>query len=108
MFRLPRRLTGLGNRVLSWQLSITMEAAFCVETLEDALARHGKPEIFNTDRGSQFTGSVFTCLLTNNGIALSAWTARGRNTEIRLRRSVRHSSLTRFLRWPSVGIAKEF
>jgi putative transposase len=35
--------------VLSWRLSITMEAAFCVETLEDALARHGKPEIFNTD-----------------------------------------------------------
>ena len=44
------------RRVLSWRLSITMEAAFCVETLEDALARHGKPEIFNTDQGSQFTG----------------------------------------------------
>jgi putative transposase len=40
--------------------SITMEAAFCVETLQDALARHGKPEIFNTDQGSEFTGSVFT------------------------------------------------
>jgi putative transposase len=36
--------------VLAWRLSITMEAAFCVETLEDALARHGKPDIFNTDR----------------------------------------------------------
>jgi putative transposase len=36
------------------------QAAFCVETLEDALARHGKPEIFNTDQGSQFTGSAFT------------------------------------------------
>src|SRR5271166_2045885 len=47
-------------RVLSWRVSITMEAAFCVETLEDALARHGKPEVFNTDRGSQFTGSAFT------------------------------------------------
>ena len=44
------------RRVLSWRLSITMEAAFCVETLEDALARHGKPDIFNTDQGSQFTG----------------------------------------------------
>ena len=43
------------RRVLSWRLSITMEAAFCVETLEDALARYGKPEIFNTDQGSQFT-----------------------------------------------------
>jgi len=39
--------------VLSWQMSITMEAAFCVETLEDALARLGRPEIFNTDQGSQ-------------------------------------------------------
>ena len=54
------------RRVLSWRLSITMEAAFCVETLEDALARHGKPEIFNTDQGSQFTG-----VLARNGIAIS-------------------------------------
>ena len=59
------------RRVLSWRLSITMEAAFCVETLEDALARHGKPEIFNTDQGSQFTGSAFTGVLANNGIAIS-------------------------------------
>ena len=49
-------LDWFSRRVLSWRLSITMEAAFCVETLEDALARHGKPEIFNTDQGSQFTG----------------------------------------------------
>ena len=42
-------LDWFSRRVLSWRLSITMEAAFCVETLEDALARHGKPEIFNTD-----------------------------------------------------------
>ena len=41
-----------------------------VETLEDALACHGKPEIFNTDQGSQFTGSAFTGVLTNNGIAI--------------------------------------
>ena len=59
------------RRVLSWRLSITMEAAFCVETLEDALARHGKPEIFNTDQGSQFTGAAFTGLLANHGIAIS-------------------------------------
>jgi putative transposase len=59
------------RRVLSWRLSITMEAAFCVETLEDALARHGKPEIFNTDQGSQFTGAAFTGLLASNGIAIS-------------------------------------
>ncbi len=59
------------RRVLSWRLSITMEAAFCVETLEDALARHGKPEIFNTDQGSQFTGAAFTGALASNGIAIS-------------------------------------
>ncbi|MCK1424831.1 IS3 family transposase [Bradyrhizobium sp. 182] len=59
------------RRVLSWRLSITMEAAFCAETLEDALARHGKPEIFNTDQGSQFTGAAFTGALTSNGIAIS-------------------------------------
>jgi putative transposase len=41
------------RRVLSWRLSITMEAGFCVEAVEEALARHGKPEIFNTDQGSQ-------------------------------------------------------
>jgi putative transposase len=62
-------LDWFSRRVLSWRLSITMEAAFCVETLEDALARHGKPDIFNTDQGSQFTGSAFTGVLTNNDIA---------------------------------------
>ena len=59
------------RRVLSWRLSITMEAAFCVETLEDALARHGKPEIFNTDQGSQFNGSAFNGVLASNAIAIS-------------------------------------
>ena len=64
-------LDWFSRRVLSWRLSIAMEAAFCVETLEDALARHGKPEIFNTDQGSQFTGSAFTGVLANNDIAIS-------------------------------------
>jgi putative transposase len=59
------------RRVLSWRLSITMEAAFCVATLEDALARHGRPEIFNTDQGSQFTGAAFIGTLASNGIAIS-------------------------------------
>jgi putative transposase len=59
------------RRVLSWRLSITMEAAFCVETLEDALAHHGKPEIFNTDQGSQFTCAAFTGVLASNAIAIS-------------------------------------
>lgn len=58
-------------RVLSWRVSITMEAAFCVATLQDAMARHGRPEIFNTDQGSQFTGSAFTSVLADAGIAIS-------------------------------------
>ena len=64
-------LDWFSRRVLSWGVSITMEEAFCVETLEDALARHGKPDIFNTDQGSQFTGSAFTGVLASNGIAIS-------------------------------------
>jgi len=64
-------LDWFSRRVLSWRLSITMEAAFCVEALEDALARHGKPEIFNTDQGSQFTGAAFTGVLIKYGIAIS-------------------------------------
>jgi putative transposase len=64
-------LDWFSRRVLSWRVSITMEAAFCVETLEDALAKHGKPEICNTDQGSQFTGAAFTGVLANNGVAIS-------------------------------------
>ena len=64
-------LDWFSRRVLSWRLSITMEAAFCVETLEDALARYGKPDIFNTDQGSQFTGTAFTGVLIKNAIAIS-------------------------------------
>ena len=48
-----------------------MEAEFCVEALEEALAKHGKPEIFNTDQGSQFTGTTFTGVLIKNAIAIS-------------------------------------
>jgi putative transposase len=64
-------LDWFSRRVLAWRLSITMEAAFCVETLEDALARHGKPAIFNTDQGSQFTGEAFTGVLIKRGIVIS-------------------------------------
>jgi putative transposase len=64
-------LDWFSRRVLAWRLSITMEATFCVETLEDALARHGKPEIFNTDQGSQFSGVAFTGVLIKNKIAIS-------------------------------------
>ena len=64
-------LDWFSRRVLSWRVSITLEAAFCVETLENALARHGKPEIFNTDQGSQFTGADFTGVLAKHDIAIS-------------------------------------
>ena len=59
------------RRVLSWRLSITMETGFCTEALEEALAHHGKPKIFNTDQGSQFTSAAFTGVLLNADIAIS-------------------------------------
>src|SRR5262249_60144872 len=59
------------RRVLSWRVSITMEAAFCVEALEEALTRHGNPQIFNTDQGSQFTCQSFTDVLVEHQIAIS-------------------------------------
>jgi putative transposase len=64
-------LDWFSRRVLSWRVSITMEATFCIETLEDALAHHGKPDIFNTDQGSQFTDRAFTAVLIKNAIAIS-------------------------------------
>ena len=64
-------LDWFSRRVLSWRVSITMEVDFCLEALEEALARHGKPEIFNTDQGSQFTSAPVTGLLSENKIAIS-------------------------------------
>ncbi len=52
------------RRVLAWRLSITLEVEFCLEAVEEALARHGRPDIFNTDQGSQFTSGAFTALLS--------------------------------------------
>jgi putative transposase len=59
------------RRVLAWRLSITLEATFCIEAVEEALARCGRPEIFNTDQGSQFTATAFTEVLRRNEIAIS-------------------------------------
>src|SRR6201985_3137404 len=59
------------RRVLSWRVSITMEAAVCIEALEDALARLGKPDLFNTDYGGHVTGTAFTGVLIKNAIAIS-------------------------------------
>src|SRR5512132_223860 len=57
--------------VLAWRLSNTLDADFCVRALEDALARFGAPEIFNTDQGSQFTSTAFTSVLQRTGVRIS-------------------------------------
>src|SRR6201994_4211006 len=101
-------LDWFSRRVLSWRVSITMEAAFCVEALEDALARHRKPDIFNTDQGSQFTGLAFIGLLIKNALAISmdgkgAW--RDNVFVERLWRSVKYEEV--YLRaYDSVGEAR--
>jgi putative transposase len=59
------------RKILAWRLSITLEIEFCIEAVKEALARHGRPEIFNTDQGSQFTSVDFTGLLLKNEIKIS-------------------------------------
>ena len=59
------------RRVLAWRLSNTLTTDFCLDAVRDALARWGRPAIFNTDQGSQFTSGEFTGLLQANGIAIS-------------------------------------
>ena len=59
------------RKVLSWRISNTLDTSFCVAALEEAMERFGKPEIFNTDQGSQFTSESFTEKLLNNGIQVS-------------------------------------
>jgi putative transposase len=59
------------RRVLAWRLSNSLTTDFCVEAVEEALQRYGKPEIFNTDQGSQFTSTEFVGLLQGNGIQIS-------------------------------------
>ncbi len=84
------------RRVLSWRVSITMDVGFCVEALEEALARYGKPDIFNTDQGSQFTSQAFTSVLHREKIAVSmdgrgAW--RDNVVVERLWRSVKYEEV---------------
>ncbi len=59
------------RRVLSWRLSNTLDASFCVEALEEAIARYVKPEIMNADQGSQYTGAGWITTLTNADIKIS-------------------------------------
>jgi len=101
-------LDWFSRRVLSWRLSITMEVDFCIEAVEEALAKHGTPEIFNTDQGSQFTSAAFTGLLRDNAVAISmdgrgAW--RDNVFVERLWRSVKYEEV--YLRaYDSVGEAR--
>ena len=64
-------IDGYSRKVLSWRISNSLEAAFCVDCLEEALRTHGRPEIFNSDQGSQFTSTSFTDVLKREGIAIS-------------------------------------
>ncbi len=65
------------RRVLAWRVSNTLDSDFCVEALEDALARYGTPEIFNTDQGAQFTSKAFTTVLTAHAVAIRTARAAG-------------------------------
>lgn len=59
------------RRVLSWRVSITMDSTFCLAAVEEAIARYGRPTIFNTDQGAQFTSAAFTGLLLHQAIQIS-------------------------------------
>ena len=76
--RLPRGFAYLvavmdwySRKVLSWRISNSMDASFCVDCLEEALRQHGRPEIFNSDQGSQFTSNAFIDVLEQAGVAIS-------------------------------------
>ena len=101
-------LDWFSRRVLAWRVSIDMAVDFCLEAVEEAIARHGTPDIFNTDQGSQFTSLAFTGLLAANGIAISmdgkgAW--RDNVFVERLWRSVKYEEV--YLRaYDNVGHAR--
>ena len=79
------------RHVLAWRLSNTLDADFCVKALDDTLACHGRPEIFNTDQGSRFTSVAFTGCVREAGVQISM-DARGRcmdNAPVTLARSCR-------------------
>ena len=84
------------RRVLAWRISNSMDASFCVDCLEEALIDHGKPEIFNTDQGVQFTSLAFTGVLKREGVAISM-DGRGRALDNifveRLWRNVKHEDV---------------
>lgn len=84
------------RKVLSWRISNSMDASFCVDCLEDALREHGRPQVFNSDQGAQFTSQAFTDVLKREGVAISM-DGRGRALDNifveRLWRSVKHEDV---------------
>jgi putative transposase len=84
------------RRVMAWRLSNTLDASFCMEALEEAILKYGRPEIFNTDQGSQFTSEAFISILNGNDISISM-DGRGRwvdNVFVeRLWRSVKYEDI---------------
>lgn len=70
-FYLVAIMDWFSRKVLSWRISTTLDVAFCLESLQEALARYGKPDIFNSDQGSQFTSKAFTDCLKADGIKIS-------------------------------------
>jgi len=84
------------RKVLSWRLSNTMDASFCKEALDEAIAKYGPPEIMNTDQGSQFTGAAWITTLTEAGVRISM-DGRGRYLDNifieRLWRSLKHEAV---------------
>lgn len=84
------------RKVLSWRISNSMDASFCVDCLEDALRGHGKPMVFNSDQGSQFTSKAFTDVLKREGVDISM-DGRGRALDNifveRLWRNVKHEDV---------------
>lgn len=92
------------RNVLAWRLSNSMEADFCVDALKEALRRHGTPDTFNTDQGSQFTSTAFTSVLQDAGVQISM-DGRGRYLDNifieRLWRTVKHECI--YLHAPREG-----
>ncbi len=94
--RLAAVIDWFSRKVLAWRLSITMDVGFCIEAVEEAMVRYGRPEIFNSDQGSQFIRRAFTMMLIGNGIAISmggrgAW--RDNVFIERLWRSLKHEEV---------------
>ncbi len=89
--------------MLAWRVSITLDADFCIEALEEALARFGKPAIFNSDQGSQFTSIAFTGVLEREKIAIRMDVRGFWGTTCSLNAFVARSNTRRSTSTPTLG-----